>query len=148
MEDGIVINRLEITDKKYQQVYNLREEILRKPIGLSLKDENLSTDALNIIFVAEKEDIVIGCVMLYPIADEDKIKLRQMAVYDEWQGKGIGRKLVEAAEAFAKEQGYSSIILHARKISEGFYKNLGYDTTSSIFTEVGIPHVVMEKDIF
>ena len=148
MEDGIVINRILITDKKYQEVYNLRETILRIPIGLSLKDENLSTDAQNTIFVAEDQDKIMGCVMLYPIADEDKIKLRQMAVYDEFQGKGIGRKLVEAAEQYAKEQGYSAIILHARKVSEGFYKKLGYDTTSSEFTEVGIPHVVMEKDIF
>jgi GNAT superfamily N-acetyltransferase len=71
-----------------------------------------------------------------------------MAVYEEWQGQGIGKILVDAAEAYAKEKGYVSIILHARKVAEGFYKKLGYYTTSSEFTEVGIPHVVMEKDIF
>jgi N-acetylglutamate synthase-like GNAT family acetyltransferase len=146
--EGIVVSRIEINDPKYPQVYTLREELLRKPIGLSLKDENLSADALNAIFIAEHEGEVIGCVMLYPIDDEEKIKLRQMAVYDEWQGKGIGRILVDAAEAYAKDKGYSAIILHARKVSEGFYKRLGYDTTSSEFTEVGIPHVVMEKDLF
>ena len=146
--EGIVVSRIDINDAKYSQVYNLREEVLRKPIGLSLKDENLSADALNAIFIAEHNDEVIGCVMLYPIADEEKIKLRQMAVYDEWQGKGIGQVLVDAAETYAKEKGYSAIILHARKVSEGFYKKLGYDTTSSEFSEVGIPHVVMEKDVF
>ncbi len=148
MEDGIVISRININDKIYSQVYDLRENMLRKPIGLSLKNEDLRGDASNMIFAAEKEGKVIGCVMLYPIADEEKIKLRQMAVSEEWQGKGIGRMLVEAAEAYAKQQGYSTIILHARTVSEGFYKNLGYYTTSSEFTEVGIPHVVMEKDIF
>jgi predicted GNAT family N-acyltransferase len=146
--EGIVVSRIDINDAKYQQVYNLREEILRKPIGLSLKDENLSADALNTIFTAVHGDTIIGCVMLYPIADEEKIKLRQMAVYEEWQGQGIGKILVDAAEAYAKEKGYVSIILHARKVAEGFYKKLGYYTTSSEFTEVGIPHVVMEKDIF
>jgi N-acetylglutamate synthase-like GNAT family acetyltransferase len=146
--EGIVVSRIDITDPKYPQVYQLREEMLRKPIGLSLKDENLSADAQNAIFIAEHNDAVIGCVMLYPIADEEKIKLRQMAVYDEWQGKGIGKILVDTAENYAKDKGYSAIILHARKVSEGFYKKLGYDTTSSEFTEVGIPHVVMEKDVF
>ncbi|OSZ82615.1 hypothetical protein CAP35_04940 [Chitinophagaceae bacterium IBVUCB1] len=144
----IVVRRIDINDKIYQQVYDLREAILRKPIGLSLKDENLSADAFNTIFIAEHQGMVVGCVMLYPIADEEKIKLRQMAVYDEWQGKGIGKQLVDAAEHYAKEMGYSAIILHARTVAEGFYKNLGYYTTSSEFTEVGIPHVVMEKDIF
>ena len=146
--EGIVVSRIDINDAKYPQVYNLREEILRKPIGLSLKHENLSADAQNAILIAEHEGAVVGCVMLYPIADEEKIKLRQMAVYDEWQGKGIGKLLVDAAEAYAKEKGYISIILHARKVAEGFYKRLGYYTTSSEFTEVGIPHVVMEKDVF
>ncbi|MBN9483085.1 MAG: GNAT family N-acetyltransferase [Bacteroidetes bacterium] len=148
MEDGIVISRIPITDKRYQQVYDLREEVLRKPIGLSLKNEDLTSDAINTIFIAEKDNKVIGCVMLYPIDDEEKIKLRQMAVDGDWQGRGVGRMLVEAAETYAKQQGYSSIILHARSVSEGFYKKLGYYTTSSEFTEVGIPHVVMEKDIF
>ena len=146
--EGIVVSRIDINDAKYPQVYNLREEVLRKPIGLSLKDENLSADALNAIFIAEYNEEVIGCVMLYPIADEEKIKLRQMAVYEEWQGRGIGKVLVDAAENYAKDKGYSAIILHARKVSEGFYKKLGYDTTSSEFIEVGIPHVVMEKDVF
>lgn len=146
--EGIVINRISIQDEKYPQVYELREEILRKPIGLSLKNEDLSADAQNTIFTAQYGETIIGCVMLYPIADEEKIKLRQMAVHNDWQGKGIGRLLVDAAEAYAKQQGYSSIILHARHIAEPFYKKLGYYTTSSVFTEVGIPHVVMEKDIF
>ncbi len=146
--EGIVVRRIDINDAQYPQVYTLREEMLRKPIGLSLKDENLSADAQNAIFIAEQNGSVIGCVMLYPIADDEKIKLRQMAVYNEWQGMGIGRMLVDAAENYAKEKGYSSIILHARTVSEGFYKKLGYDTTSSEFTEVGIPHVVMEKDVF
>ncbi len=147
MED-IVVKRIDITDPIYTQVYDLREAMLRQPIGLSLKNEDLSADALNAIFIAQQGDKVIGCVMLYPIADEEKIKLRQMAVHEEWQGKGIGKKLVDAAEHYAKEIGYSAIILHARTVAEGFYKNLGYYTTSSEFTEVGIPHVVMEKDIF
>lgn len=147
MED-IVVRRIDINDAIYQQVYDLREAMLRQPIGLSLKNEDLSADASNTIFIAENNGKVIGCVMLYPIADDEKIKLRQMAVYDDWQGRGIGKKLVEAAELYAKEIGYSSIILHARTLAEGFYKNLGYYTTSSEFTEVGIPHIVMEKDIF
>ncbi len=146
--EGIVISRINIQDERYPQVYELREEILRKPIGLSLKNEDLSADAQNDIFIAENANEVIGCVMLHPIADEEKIKLRQMAVHSRWQGQGIGRMLVEAAEAYAKEKGYSSIILHARQVAEPFYKKLGYYTTSSVFTEVGIPHVVMEKDIF
>ncbi len=32
-----------------------------------------------------------------------------------------------------------------QNLYEDFYKRLNYTTTSDVFTEVGIPHVVMEK---
>lgn len=35
-----------------------------------------------------------------------RVQLRQMAVYEKWQGKGIGRQLVQAAEKLAIEKGY------------------------------------------
>jgi predicted GNAT family N-acyltransferase len=143
--EAITIKEVSIHDDIYQQVYNLREQILRQPIGLSLKDEDLSGDAFDIILAAQRGEQVIGCVMLHPLHEPESIKLRQMAVADDLQGNGIGKLLVDAAEKTALEKQAQKIILHARTTAEGFYKKLGYHTTSSEFTEVGIPHVVMEK---
>jgi N-acetylglutamate synthase-like GNAT family acetyltransferase len=144
---NIVIRQVNINEPEYQQVYDLREEMLRKPIGLSLKDEDLSGDVLDTILAAELNGGIIGCVMLHPTNDTRAVKLRQMAVYDEWQGKGIGRLLVEASERLMRQQDVHKIILHARVPATGFYEKLGYIITSAEFTEVGIPHVVMEKSI-
>ena len=68
-----------------------------------------------------------------------------MAVYEEWQGKGVGRLLVKALEEFTWKHGYGKIILHARKVALDFYTGLGYTVTGKEFTEVGIPHFMMEK---
>lgn len=143
--DNIVVRRIGLDDKDYQQVYNLREEILRKPIGLSLENEDLSGDALDTIFCAMHGDTVIGCLMLHPTDSPEKIKFRQMAVADGWQGKGIGQLLMNAAEKHTWGSGQWHIVLHARVTAQAFYEKLGYNTTSTVFTEVGIPHVVMEK---
>jgi predicted GNAT family N-acyltransferase len=143
---NIQIIQVKVTDKDYQKVYDLREEILRKPIGLSLKDEDLSGDALDHILIAKTGKELIGCVMLHPTEREDKVKLRQMAVAESWQGKGIGRLLVEAAEHHCRRLGINKIVLHARITAEQFYSKLGYKTVSEEFTEVGIPHVIMEKN--
>ncbi len=70
-----------------------------------------------------------------------------MAVYGEWQGKGIGGMLVIAAEKFSTQKGYGKMILHARKVALEFYKRLGYEAYGSEFTEVGIPHYMMEKKL-
>jgi N-acetylglutamate synthase-like GNAT family acetyltransferase len=129
---------------KYQQVWDLREAILRTPLGMSLKNEDLSRDNINTFFVAEQGDKVVGCVLMEP-KDPETVQLRAMAVYNEHQGHGIGRLLVQALEQHAAESGYKKIILHARKVVLGFYKSMNYQQVGGEFVEVGIPHYHMEK---
>lgn len=139
----IEIKHITATSPEYEQVWQLREDVLRKPLGLSLKDEDLSDDADDDILIAVQEHKVIGCVMLKDAGNN--AKLRQMAIADEWQGKGIGRMLVQTAEQTAKGNGYAKIVLHARQVAIDFYRKLGYTIVSELFTEVGIPHRIMEK---
>jgi N-acetylglutamate synthase-like GNAT family acetyltransferase len=142
--NDIIIIQTDFHYPQYQQVWDLREAVLRKPLGLSLKNDNLSRDYIDTIFVAEHNDRVIGCVFMHYI-DEQQLQLRAMAVYDEWQGKGVGRLLVQAAEQFAREKNFDKILLHAREVALNFYSGMGYSITSDKFTEVGIPHFMMEK---
>ncbi len=143
----VIVKEIFITEPEYGGVYDLREEVLRKPLGLSLENEDLSADETDTILAAMQDGNVIGCVMLQP-KDNETIKLRQMAVTPAMQGKNIGRLLVQHAEEMARHRNYTRIILHARDIAEGFYKKLGYTTLpGEKFTEVGIPHVVMEKTL-
>lgn len=143
----ISIRAVTINDKDvYDKVFVLREEILRKPIGLSLKNEDLSADNDDTIVIAEKGEDVIGCLMIHPTDDVGMMKLRQMAVAANEQGTGIGRMLMKAAEDIIWANNCRKIVLHARVTAEEFYRRLNYKTTGDVFTEVGIPHVVMEKD--
>lgn len=143
--DEIIIKPISVTDPAYSQVYDLRETILRKPIGLSLRNEDLGKDGDDIILVAWNGAEIVACVMLKHTDQADVFKLRQMAVAELWQGKGVGRQLVLAAEELLAGMHVCKIILHARITAEDFYTRLGYKKTSDIFTEVGIPHIIMEK---
>lgn len=142
--EGISIQQVETGTPEYLQVYELREAILRKPIGLSLANEDLSKD--DIILSASENGKVIGCLMLTH-KDADTIKFRQMAVAEEMQGRKIGNELMHEAEKLSKEKGYKKVSLHARETAVGFYSKLGYTITSALFTEVGIPHYAMEKEL-
>ena len=144
--DDIIINIVTSASPEYTQVWELREEVLREPLNMSLKNEDLSMDAEDEIFIAVHDHSVIGCLMLHHL-DADTIKLRQMAVYDGWQGKNIGRMLVTAAEMHAATKGYKKVSLHARLVASGFYSRLGYTQVGDEFMEVGIPHFRMEKKI-
>lgn len=144
--DKITVSSVTIASPEYKEVWQLREDVLRKPLGMSLANEELSMDNDDTIFIASHNGKVIGCLMLHSISDT-VMKFRQMAVSYDWQGKGIGRLLMTAAEEDIAARGYTTIMLHARQIVSDFYEKLGYDITSSAFTEVGIPHVIMKKMI-
>lgn len=128
----------------FPQVFALREKVLRIPLGLSLYNEDTSGDAEDDVFIAIESEKVIGCLMSKNKGN-NLIKLRQMAVDENWQGKGIGKLLMQTAEAFAIEIGIQKIELHARKNAIGFYERLGYRGFGEHFTEVSIPHLAMEK---
>lgn len=145
-EINIVVREIKTTDLCYGQVYNLRESVLRVPLGLSLANEDLSKDKDDIVLAAFCSGNVVGCVMLQHL-DIDRVKLRQMAVNPGLQTQGVGTAIVSAAEKTCRERGYKKIVLHAREIARGFYEKAGYLVCSDQFEEVGIPHYAMEKDI-
>jgi len=131
-------------DPLYPQVIDLRQRILRAPLGLDIRDENLEEEAAQIIVIAEDTGIVAGCLLLQEV-DAATCKLRQMAVDTGRQGKGTGARLVAAAEDYARSRGKTGIVLHARMTAVPFYRKSGYKACGAPFTEVGIPHVRMEK---
>lgn len=144
---SITLNTISTQDLAFGQVWALREEVLRRPLGLSLHNEDLSGEASEIIVTASDDaGNVTGCVMMRRI-DDSEVKLRQMAVSTEHQGQGIGSAILRKAEEVAAAAGYKIITLHARDVAVPFYKAAGYQVKGDVFTEVGIPHLYMYKAI-
>ena len=129
---------------EYRQMVNLRYELLRKPLGLTFDAQELEQEKEDILIGAFEEDKLLGCCLLTRV-DQYTIRLRQMAVFNNLQGKGVGRALMVFAENIARDQGYRKLVMHARKTALGFYRKLGYQTSGEEFEEVTIPHFVMEK---
>lgn len=142
--ESIVFKTITPQDEAYKAVFNLREAVLRKPIGLSLHNEDLSNEVNDHILTASINNTLAACLILSPKSN-GIVQLRQMAVAPEWQGNNIGKQLVQYAEQFAWQHGYNNIVLHARISAQGFYHKLGYAAVGDVFTEVGIPHIEMEK---
>lgn len=132
--------------REYQQMVQLRNDILRKPLKLTLTPEELEKEKDEILIGAFEEEKMLGCCMLI-ILDRSTVRLRQMAVLNNLQGKGIGRALMQFAENIARDRGFKKIIMHARKSAAGFYEKLGYQVCSPEFEEVTLPHYEMEKKL-
>jgi len=129
---------------EYQQMVQLRNDILRKPLGLTFTPDELEKEKEEILIAAFEEEKMLGCCMLIK-QDPVTVRLRQMAVLNNLQGKGIGRALMQFAENIARDLGYKKIIMHARKTASGFYEKLGYSVSGDEFKEVTLPHYIMEK---
>jgi predicted GNAT family N-acyltransferase len=129
---------------EYKQMLQLRNEILRKPLGLQLDENELENERNNMFMVAYEDERMLGCCMLVE-EEPDTVRLRQMAVVNDVQGKGIGRALMQFAENLARDRGYRRITMHARKNAAGFYEKMGYKKKGEEFEEITIPHYVMEK---
>lgn len=142
--ESIVFKTITPQDEDYKAVFDLREEVLRKPLGLSLRNEDLSNEVNDHILTASINNTLAACLILSPKSN-GIVQLRQMAVAPEWQGNNIGKQLVQYAEQFTWQHGYKNIVLHARISAQGFYHKLGYAAVGDVFTEVGIPHIEMEK---
>ena len=125
---------------------NLRNEILRKPLGLSFDKEELDKEKDDILMGAFEDDRLLGCCLLTRM-DAFTIRLRQMAVPNNMQGKGVGRALMIFAENIARDLGYRKLCMHARQTAVGFYQKLGYSVSGEPFEEVTIPHYIMEKTL-
>jgi len=130
--------------KEYQQMIKLREDILRRPLGLIFSAEELEIEKNNLLIGAFEDGNILGCCMLVE-EKPDMVKLRQMAVLNILQGRGIGRALMQFAENLARDHGYKVLTMHARKNAIGFYEKMGYKVKGEEFQEVSIPHYEMEK---
>lgn len=132
--------------KEYQQMVDLRYEIMRKPLGLTFSPEELAKEKNDILIGAFDDDEMMGCCVLTDMK-EGCVRLRQMAVKKNMQGKGIGESLIRFAENIARDKGFKTLTMHARNTAIGFYEKYDYKVKGEEFVEVHIPHHIMEKKL-
>jgi len=83
------------------------------------------------IYVARLANEIIGVYVLYPINSE-KAEIKNIAVEEKFQGKGVGKLLLEDAFKLAKAKGYKQLIIGTGNSSVGqlyLYQKAGFEMT-------------------
>ena len=142
----MALKQIDHGTREYEQMVQLRDAILRRPLGLSFSREELEREKDDILVACMDDEELLGCCVLSRI-DNDTLRLRQMAVPDKLHGKGIGASIMSFAETLAKDKGYRCMTMHARDTAIGFYEKFGYKITGNQFREVNLPHHIMEKKL-
>lgn len=128
--------------ERYFQALELRDELLRRPLGLSIEDEDLSNESEYHHFGMMDQDDLVACVTVIPLGS-NAVKIKQMAVSTSYQRKGVGTEMLRQVIQWLAACGTIKVELHARLPAVSFYQALGFESVGDEFTEVGIRHVKM-----
>lgn len=138
------------TEDHWNQMLDLRYEVLRKPWNEPRGSEKANDDDQSLHFIIlSNENIVLGCCRCHFIS-ETEAQLRFMAINPDYQRQKLGNQLVNHIEHSVKEAhpAIRKIILHARETAVPFYIAMGYDIIEESYLLFGvIQHYLMEKKI-
>lgn len=143
----MTILNIEFATPEYDETVQLRDKILRRPLGLTFSEEQLAEEYADFHLAAYTHDWLLrGCLVLTPKGDKT-LKMRQVAVDEACQKTGVGRQLVDASEALGRANNFDVMELNARETAVPFYLKLNYAIVGERFEEVGIAHFKMIKKL-
>lgn len=142
----IQIRCVQHNSQEYNESVALRDEVLRKPLGLIFDPADLEKESDSAHVACYLNGSLAGCLILQP-DKQAGLKMRQVAVSEEHQGCGIGKAMVQFSEQYARDNGFNKIHMSARDTAVDFYLRLGYEIEGEPFEEVTIPHRHMFKNI-
>jgi N-acetylglutamate synthase-like GNAT family acetyltransferase len=134
------------TPEEFKKIFELRVEVLRKPWNQPAETATDSVEARSVnAYIENERGEAIACGRLQE--NEGKTgQIRFMAVSGNYQGKGLGRLIVNDLEVTGKNMGLQKIGLQARENAVEFYKSCGYTIKEKSFLLWGIiQHYLMEK---
>jgi len=144
----VYIEQVDFGTPECDDILRLRYDILRKPLNMEFEVNDIAEEYTDIhlgCYHAHHQQL-LGCLLLRPV-DNHTMKMRQVAVDEDYQGAGIGKMLVDYSEKLCKAHEIQQIKLHARMNAVPFYEKMGYLKKGKLFKEVGIDHYLMYKNL-
>ncbi|ADU24134.1 GNAT family N-acetyltransferase [Ruminococcus albus] len=109
--------------------YYVRIQGMSKQHGITLRQEFDEHDTPDTDYILlTDDDFPVATCRFYPLS-EDSAMIGRVVVLPEYRGKGLGRIVMDEAEKWLSEKGFSSAVIEARDVCVGFYRKLGYNIT-------------------
>ncbi|MGM0889389.1 MAG: GNAT family N-acetyltransferase [Bacillota bacterium] len=136
------------TENDLKIAFQIRKEVFVEEQGFLLEGEFDEFDTLNalsehILVYYNEKPVGTGRIRVV----DGLGKLERICILEPYRKFGLGKIIIKTLEEIAMEKELSQVKLHGQTQAEGFYKKLGYQTSSDVFMEDGGPHLLMIKEL-
>lgn len=124
-----------------------------RPTALDETEDSLRQrlDAGGQVYIASRQDTPLACLITAPL-NAAAVECKRVCTHPDWQGQGLGKRLMLHSEALLKQQGLIRIQLATRASMPAnlrFYQALGYRIIAEEPYPAGIAdlRIILEKQL-
>ncbi len=123
----------------------IRERVFIIEQGFQKEYDQIDQTATHLVLYYHKEPV--ATCRIFSGEQEGTYILGRLAVEKPWRKKGIGSRMLEAAEEWVRKTGGSSLMLHSQLNAVEFYEKSHYTASGQVEYEEDCPHIWMKKDL-
>ena len=109
--------------------YSVRVQGMNRQHHISLQEEFDEHDGAESKYIVLLDDTYPVATCRFYELNADRVLLGRVVVLPEYRGKHLGARVINEAEKWIAELGYTEIFIDARLEATGFYEKLGYSKT-------------------
>jgi len=127
------------------QAFAIRQRVFQDEQGVPAEQEFDADDERAVHVVAVLNGLRVGTGRI--VFESGYAKIGRMAVLREWRRRGVGRALMDGLVGIAGQHRVRRLVLHAQVHAIPFYQASAFRIVGDEFTEAGIPHRRMERQL-
>jgi GNAT superfamily N-acetyltransferase len=129
----MIIYKSPSTKEEFKAYYAFRYHILREPLGLprGTEKDDYEPIAQHFMAVDDATGQIVAVIKLFENHPCDS-RFSHLAVREEYQNQGLGKKMVELVEGKARERGWKCIGAFTNLSAVPFLEKLGYKRAGNV----------------
>ena len=128
-------------EHNFEDAKVVRQEVFMEEQGFCNEFDDIDERAIHTTIYVDGK--LAGCTRTFYNEDPTCIHVGRIALRKQYRQLGLGRKLVEASEAYYQQP--VTFVLDAQCRIKGFYERLGYHEIGTPFYDETVLHIRMVK---
>ena len=111
--------------------YYVRIQGMARQHGITLRREFDEHDTPETKYIVLTDDGFPVATCRFYALDWASAMIGRVVVLPEYRGRGLGKRVMQEAESWLSDLGYTLAVLESRDVAVGFYRGIGYAVTDS-----------------